>query len=753
MRILAIFSLSLSAAVFAANYLLPASALLPLALCFLLSGALLLLFRRKWLRGIELVLFGLAVGLSVFLIKYKTVTVPCHKLDGQSLTFRACLLDYPDVYEDYCRAEVKVSDENLPAVNALLYVNDLSLKDVGPGQILEISGKLRTADRRYGKEYDRYNAKNIFLTVNAGSAVSTGETKLSVPALSSGIRRTLGEQADRFYKPREAAFMKALLLGDKSALYEETELYNALSDAGIMHVAAVSGMHIAFLVSLLGFAFGRGKVGVTVSVIIIWAFVFITGASPSAVRAGFMQSLLLLAPVFRRENDPLTSLSTVLALVLIENPYAAASLSLQLSFGAMAGIMCFSGKIYRALSSGLNDCVKKILNYPIAVISSSLAVMVFTLPLTVLYFGCVPVLAPIVNVLTMWAVSFCFCAGFAGLLLSFVIPPMGVVFVWAASAAEKVIFAVVLALTKLPFSTVYLTDKAMTVWLLASLAVVLVFLLSKLSGKAKLIASVVSVLLLLFTANAAAALSYSMDKCCFSVMDVGQGQSIAIMSGDDTIVIDCGGGAKDRGAGQIASAVLLSRGRRKISALVLTHLHSDHVNGVTDLMEKTKVEKAILPENVDDDEKFLTEITESAKRHGSEIVLIDSDREMSFGNIGLTLFAPGEKGGANERCLMCRVGAFDKDMLITADAPISAEKELVERAELKGIEYMIAGHHGSRTSSGGELLKAVSGKTAIISVGYNTYGHPSEETLARLTAYGYNILRTDLNGTVEIRVR
>ena len=65
---------------------------------------------------------------------------------------------------------------------------------------------------------------------------------------------------------------------------------------------------------------------------------------------------------------------------------------------------------------------------------------------------------------------------------------------------------------------------------------------------------------------------------------------------------------------------------------------------------------------------------------------------------------------------------------------------------------MIAGHHGSRYASGGEFLESIGADTAVISVGYNTYGHPTNETLERLEAYGYNIYRTDLNGSVEIRV-
>ena len=86
-----------------------------------------------------------------------------------------------------------------------------------------------------------------------------------------------------------------------------------------------------------------------------------------------------------------------------------------------------------------------------------------------------------------------------------------------------------------------------------------------------------------------------------------------------------------------------------------------------------------------------------------------------------------------------------------ADAPTAAENELLERAELSGTEVFVAGHHGSRYSSGEALLRELEADTAIISVGYNTYGHPTYETLERLSAYGLEIYRTDLNKTVEIR--
>ena len=94
----------------------------------------------------------------------------------------------------------------------------------------------------------------------------------------------------------------------------------------------------------------------------------------------------------------------------------------------------------------------------------------------------------------------------------------------------------------------------------------------------------------------------------------------------------------------------------------------------------------------------------------------------------------------------------DEDILITGDVRGATERKLVNAQDLSDTDILIVGHHGSKYSSSGELLSAVGAENAVISVGYNNYGHPTNETLERLRAYGYNVYRTDLNGNVEIRL-
>ena len=154
-----------------------------------------------------------------------------------------------------------------------------------------------------------------------------------------------------------------------------------MSRSGFMHIVAVSGMHIAFLVGLIRLLFGSSRRSSIFCISMVWCFTLLTGAGASTVISSFMQTMLLSAPVVYRENDPITSLSAALAVILLRNPFAAASISLQLSFGAMAGIICFSGRIYGFLRRWIPaKSAFKPLDYIMATAASSIAVMVFVLP-------------------------------------------------------------------------------------------------------------------------------------------------------------------------------------------------------------------------------------------------------------------------------------------------------------------------------------------------------------------------------------
>ena len=753
MRKLAMAALSFAAAVFAANYILPVSWLPLCAALLAVTGTALLFMRRKWLRGIIITLLGCAFGLSCFYIHYRRTTLPVRALEGTTTEISGVLTEYPQEYDEYCRAVIKLDTEGLPHLKAVLYDNSMGLAGAEPGQRISAEARLSAADTRYGESYDYYNSRDIYLFLNANSEVRIASNKTDLTYLPVRMSHQLSQLCDKIFLEDTAAFMKSLMLGDKSGLYEDEGLYLALSRAGLMHIVAVSGMHIAFLVSLLQLLLGHGRKSSVVCILLIWLFVLITGAGPSAVRAGVMQSLLLTAPVLRRENDPVTSLSAALALILLFNPYAAASISLQLSFAAMAGILMLSERISGLMLSALPEGkVQDLLRYPAGIAASSVSVMAFTVPLSAIHFGYVALLSPIANILVLWLVSVCFCGAYMACALAAVTLPLGAAAAWLVSWPVRAIFLCARGISAVPFAAVYLQGPLIGVWLFMTYALFILAALSRTKAGFKILFPVTLSAVALALNLGLTKLNYESGSGVITVLNVGQGQCISVLAGDKTMVIDCGGLWSPDNAGETAGAYLKSRGREGIDVLLLTHLHADHANGVTMLMEMADVKLLLMPENPSDDDGLLEGILRRAERHGTEVRYITEDEHLTVGKITAMLYAPAEKGGMNERCVMAKVTVGDYDMLVTADAPKSAERELVETQDIRDVELLIAGHHGSRYASSGELLGSIGADTAIISVGYNTFGHPTYETLERLAAYGYNIYRTDINGTIEIRI-
>ena len=133
------------------------------------------------------------------------------------------------------------------------------------------------------------------------------------------------------------------------------------------------------------------------------------------------------------------------------------------------------------------------------------------------------------------------------------------------------------------------------------------------------------------------------------------------------------------------------------------------------------------------------------------MLFIDSKQSISCGSIELNIYEPSEKGSDNERCLTLTASVDGYKVLITGDASKSVECELAETEDLSETDLLVVGHHGSKTSCCQELLQASEPDAAVISVGYNNYGHPTNAVLDRLEAYGVSIYRTDLMGRIIVK--
>lgn len=234
------------------------------------------------------------------------------------------------------------------------------------------------------------------------------------------------------------------------------------------------------------------------------------------------------------------------------------------------------------------------------------------------------------------------------------------------------------------------------------------------------------------------------------VLNVGQGQSILMASEGQYALVDCGSANSWYDAGGIAADYLLTMGCRELNYLILTHYDADHVNGVESLLARLKVNILLVPVGGGSLEE---EIRELAEKYNVMVCNVDTVENLTFGEAVLTIFPPvgkTEDNEDNERGLSILETLAETEVLITGDMDAATERKLMAAYDLPDIEYLIAGHHGSKYSTSGDLLDTLAPETVCICTGNNPYGHPAEDTLRRLAERGCVVYRTDLHGCIHL---
>ncbi len=750
-------SIGYCAAVFLSHYLLFGESL---AAVLLLPAVILLaalLFRGNMRTRLIIVAAAMAAGFGHYWLHSAQTVDKCEAYADKELTTTARLTDYPDVRDRCVLLNVKITGEELPNVSALIIDYSDEEPDFAPGDEIRVKLKLRSVSERFGEETDSNISKGVYLSGYTSEKIEkTGRWAGSFLYLPKIIGKALHNEIGRLFPEDTAPFMKALLAGYKDDYYQNDKLYASMNVAGLAHVVAVSGMHVAFLVGVLQSVLGKNRRSSLICITLVWLFVIMVGSPLSAVRAGIMISLPMLAPVFGRVNDRSTTLSFALAVILLSNPFSAGSVALQLSFGSVAGMFLFSQPIYEFLSSRLREpkLLERPLRYIIATLSSSLAVTVFTCPLLALHFGYVTLLAPIMNILCLWAISFLFVGGFALCIVGIVLPAPAMWLANILSYLVRYIACVVEYSAKLPITALYMENKYAPWWLISSYALFIAYFIIRRHKKLSVLIPSALCIVLLCGVFWLTDRDMRAEPGTISVMNVGNGQCIAITVGENTVVIDCGSYGVTQNAGSMLSAYLRANGRYDIDYLMLTHLHTDHATGVERLLNLMNVRTIIMPDNAADTsgDGMLERISAAAKENGTNIVYITQDTDFTAGSIRLSVYESSDLGARDESGIMSTVSIGDYDMLVTGDVEKVVERELVREHDLSGTELLIVPHHGSKYSTSDELLTALRPETAVISTGYNKYGHPTQETLDTLEKYNVNVLRTDKLGRIELHI-
>lgn len=687
----------------------------------------------------------------------------------------------------------------------------------GRGDRLSVSGDLElpAEARNFGAfDYRDYlRQKRIHWVLRAAGAasaeVSEPASGLRLLRRSDDLRANLAGKLAELYPGIGAGYMQGLLLGLQDGLDPDT--YTNFARLGMTHVLAISGMHVGLYVGavlLLLRRFGVTKESSLIAALcFVPPYVLLTGASPSAVRAGIMSMIGLYAARRGWLKDGLHILCLAALLMLLWDPYYLKSISFQLSFAVTAGIILLTRPMQKIL-----HVLPKAIGGAAAI---SLVADLVSFPLSLYYFNQYSLLGLAANLLLVPLISFVSIPlGTVSLILSgfwtqgahwaaYPVRLINAAVFWCADGGGSVrwsrtiwaspspawiglylaalcggIFAAARSMRPAgPASqglssgdTVPLDTRGNTSAVLAG----------RFEGRRSFkrplrIAAAVLVLGGLLTA---AYRPRPHSAGLVQMLDVGQGDAVLITTPEGRhLLVDGGGTVTFERPGQewrkrldpyevgqdVVVPLLKKRGVHRLDAVILTHGDRDHYGGLEAVFDEIPVERLIMNGTRSGGED-LDRLLDSALRNGTDVYAPqDGDSWSPDGRTTLEFWNPSglfsgslpEFKEQNEYSVVFRMNMNGHSFLFTGDAGESAEQDILARLDkrnaIEPVEVLKVGHHGSKHSTSEEWVRHFMPKLSLISVGeQNTYGHPNEGVIDRLEQSGSVVLRTDLAGEIQL---
>jgi competence protein ComEC len=634
-----------------------------------------------------------------------------------------------------------------------------------PGNYLKVSGfyfKGRE-ERNPGEfDYDAYlKSKGILgiLSVSDASSITVLNSETSFfENLIHQIRKKIDWQFKKFHSPETASLLRGLLLADRGEINYETK--QQFINSGVVHVLAVSGLHVGYIILIFLFVFGRFNLLLRsiLTVIGLLFFMFITGVPPSVFRATAMAIVIIIAFLTNRSTNLINSISIAALIILIINPNEIYNPGFQLSFSAVLSIALIYPYLEKIILSW--NIKNKMLKYFLLFIGVSLSAQIGTLPFTLLYFNQFSIIALLTNIVVIPVIGVIIGTAIITLFFSAFLPFIAIYFASANDLITKWILSLIKFSGELSFSHINIYKYSLIDLILFYLFLsVLLYYLPKFSrtGTKIILFTLVTFNIILFSSLD----NYDLlpDKYLSVFMiDVGQGDSFLIKFPNGKIaLIDAGNVTSTFDNGErVINPLLKYLGIEKIDYGFVSHIDSDHYAGFISLILNNKIKEIIKPEfdsSLTKDVRF-----ENFLRQNGIPIIYFSERKMMIGNTAL-YFLYDEKiktiagESTNSRSEIIKLVYGENSFLFTGDAEKNVEKVYVNKyRNFLDSDVLKAGHHGSKTSSSEIFLKYITPEYSLISAGFkNKFGHPADEIIERLKKYKSIIYRTDLQKAILLR--
>ncbi len=566
---------------------------------------------------------------------------------------------------------------------------------------------------------------------------------------------------------KTSSLLAGILIGDKSGISEE--IIDDFKISNLSHMLSVSGAHTSYIILGLTFILNKSKISkrwvYLLTIVSLILFMCITNFTVSVTRACFMAIIVLGGNLLYRKQDFWTSISISLLIILIINPFSINEIGLELSYLGTIGIILFNKNAETFLNKiKINNKISKVLS---VTISAQMAIM----PIMIYRFNSLSLTFFISNVLASPLLGINIILGFITIFISLISFNLAKIISVLLNLSLETLIVISKFTANLPLSSILVkTPSIFVIILIYCFVIILNYLyyiynlkidlrlfqknIMKKINKKNIKVFISSITLLIFLFNI---FSYSYllipKSLKIHFIDVGQGDSCLIITPKNRkILIDGGEGNTD-----VLLSYLLDRRIKAIDYIMISHFDSDHCNGLVEIIKKLNVKNVLISKQA----YFCDEYKNIANIINSKRIRVIQVKQGDILNIdkgvSLEIFYPTkdlEYEDLNNNSIVAKFKYNRFSILFTGDIEKSEENILnkYRNNQLKSDVIKVA-HHGSRTSSSEEFIKAVNPKIALIGVGINNkFGHPNQEVIERLENINCKIYRTDEMGEITMEV-
>lgn len=711
--------------------------------CIILSLAMYYLYKKYPWRGYFIMPVLCLIGGLYLLAYHHSYETSRQYYEGEDQYVTGKVLHISKEKEDSTKVEFQIHSLEGKVIKGMMNKGVLWLR----GQSVEVGQEIScSVDFVYlepgsnpgGYDALKYHMSSGYAFLGYGTTGKVIKQPTGVWYIKNKVYNAISKGLKSILPPEEVGVFKAMFLGSKTE--DSKSYYDTFKDLGILHVLAISGLHMALLFSgtfmLLTKLKLRERTAYALTLLISLCFVWLTGMSISACRAFIMFSVLVLGRVVGYKGDGINSLALSAFLMCCIRPLSLFQVGFQLSFGALLGIMLFS----KPIVTGPVIWLRKM-------IQVSVGAFLITAPIMCYHFYTLNVYTLIMNILFVPLMSLIMVLGVFGVLVGNFWVVGGRFIVAMAYVVLKGISIVNEAIMPYVPQGIFLTGrpswyKLIVYAFLLLMCVKLWHMPKKVFKKHMLTAPCFLIVLLIMPTLSLPSLTY---------LDVGQGDGAILSKGNIDFLIDAG----PPKAGQSIEQYLNYKGIETLDGVFISHTDRDHIGGLTYLIEKGRVERVFYADVKEQENDALNAIKEVCRNSNVEMVPFAAGQEVTARRLSIECVSPipqREYGNNNNASMVLDVRVGEVNFLFTGDLESDGERDLLRENTVESHVLKVA-HHGSSTSTTEEFLEKVQPKFGIISCGKdNSYGHPHKEVVKRLEKEGIVLYNTSTDGAIELQV-